>query len=265
MALLAAALALVASPLSAAAGGSATAPTSTAAARIAAAYPEHIARIEDGKVHWRDGAVTAFDDGQGDKPFEAWLDSPDVEDMLRLTYPRGPAAKPPPAGSDPGRARNHEFFVKIYGDCSKGGVARHLVDVVWLPAKYGKKIKVTRVNGVARRVAAISRELDALPKKFDRHLQPPAGTYNCRAVAGTGRASAHGYGIAIDIATATSDYWRWSRPGPGRTPAWRNRIPHEIVAIFEAHGFIWGGKWHHYDTMHFEYRPELLPPSRPLE
>ena len=29
-------------------------------------------------------------------------------------------------------------------------------------------------------------------------------------------------------------------------------------ARFETHGFIWGGKWYHYDTMHFEYRPELL-------
>jgi hypothetical protein len=28
--------------------------------------------------------------------------------------------------------------------------------------------------------------------------------------------------------------------------------------VFEKHGFIWGGKWYHYDTMHFEYRPELL-------
>ena len=35
-------------------------------------------------------------------------------------------------------------------------------------------------------------------------------------------------------------------------------VPHEIVEVFERHGFIWGGKWYHYDTMHFEYRPELL-------
>ena len=34
--------------------------------------------------------------------------------------------------------------------------------------------------------------------------------------------------------------------------------PTEIVAIFEKHGFIWGGKWYHFDTMHFEFRPELL-------
>jgi hypothetical protein len=32
----------------------------------------------------------------------------------------------------------------------------------------------------------------------------------------------------------------------------------KIVDVFEKHGFIWGGKWYHYDTMHFEYRPELL-------
>jgi hypothetical protein len=35
-------------------------------------------------------------------------------------------------------------------------------------------------------------------------------------------------------------------------------MPLEIIDIFERHGFIWGGKWYHYDTMHFEYRPELL-------
>jgi hypothetical protein len=43
-----------------------------------------------------------------------------------------------------------------------------------------------------------------------------------------------------------------------RLVPYRNRIPHRIVEIFERHGFIWGGKWYHYDTMHFEYRPELL-------
>ena len=32
----------------------------------------------------------------------------------------------------------------------------------------------------------------------------------------------------------------------------------DIVRIFEKHGFIWGGRWYHYDTMHFEYRPEMI-------
>ena len=60
-------------------------------------------------------------------------------------------------------------------------------------------------------------------------------------------------GAAIDINTKSSDYWLWSSGG-----AYRNRIPFAIVEIFERHGFIWGGKWGHFDTMHFEYRPELL-------
>jgi hypothetical protein len=33
---------------------------------------------------------------------------------------------------------------------------------------------------------------------------------------------------------------------------YRSRLPFDIVQIFEKHGFIWGGKWEHFDTMHFE-------------
>ena len=35
-------------------------------------------------------------------------------------------------------------------------------------------------------------------------------------------------------------------------------MPQNLIDIFEKHGFIWGGRWYHYDTMHFEYRPEVL-------
>ena len=35
----------------------------------------------------------------------------------------------------------------------------------------------------------------------------------------------------------------------------------DIRAACERHGFVWGGKWLHFDTMHFEFRPELLHPA----
>ncbi len=35
-------------------------------------------------------------------------------------------------------------------------------------------------------------------------------------------------------------------------------VPLQIVEVFEEQGFIWGGKWFFFDTMHFEYRPEIL-------
>jgi hypothetical protein len=63
---------------------------------------------------------------------------------------------------------------------------------------------------------------------------------------------------AIDIAAAHSHYWQWSKPDADGRFSYKNEIPWEIVEIFERHGFIWGGKWYHYDTMHFEYRPEIL-------
>lgn len=230
--------------------------------RIAAAYPDHIVGVEGGMLRWRDGSSAPLDDGLGDKSPEEWLTRPDIEDMLRLPYPAGAVPAPPPPGADPGRARNADFFARMYGDCRKGEVARHLVDVVWLPKRSGQRLKVTSVNGVAERLAAVIRRLDSLPAAFDVYLVPSAGTYNCRTVAGTPEISAHGYGIAIDIAIARADYWRWRRPDAAGQPVWRNAVPPEIVAIFEDEGFIWGGRWHHFDTMHFEYRPELLPPRR---
>ena len=103
----------------------------------------------------------------------------------------------------------------------------------------------------------MSRELDAGPATWRKFLVPAAGTYNCRVIAGTDRVSAHGWGIALDIAIGSTDYWYWSDP-TGKNVVFRNRIPAEIGAVFERHGFVWGARWYHHDTMHFEYRPEIL-------
>ena len=178
--------------------------------------------------------------------------------MLALPYPAGSPAAPPARNVDPGRARNAAFFDKLYGNCRKGEVTASLVDVTWLPTRYGRPVKFTSRQGAAARLAAVSGRLDALPARFDTYLVPPAGTYNCRTIAGTERGSAHGYGIAIDIALKHAHYWRWSKPGPDGAPTFANAVPQEIVAAFEAEGFIWGGRWSHFDTMHFEYRPELV-------
>lgn len=233
-------------------------------ARLVEAYPQALETIDGNWLAWRDGTRMALDDGTGPKPFAAWLAAPDIEDTLSIPYPAGAGPIEPARENDPGRARNGAFFDKMYGDCRKGEVTAKLRTVVWLPTKAPQRLSVTSVNGVADRLAAVSKELDALPATLDKYLIPSAGTYNCRTIAGTDRVSAHGYGIAIDLAVGQSDYWQWAAKTPGPI-AYRNRIPLEIVHIFERHGFIWGGRWYHYDTMHFEYRPELLPQLAPLD
>ena len=229
---------------------------------LVAAYPKFLSHHDGNDIVWKDGTRMPFDDGRGAKDFETLLASPDLEDMFYAPYPLGRTQATPAIDDDPGRVRYQPLFARMYGDCTKGEAARHLVDVVWLPSKAGQKLKATRINGVAERLQKVSDELDTLPAEMTKYLVPSAGTFNCRVVAGTNRMSAHGLGIAIDIATTHADYWYWNRPGPdGRYPH-RNRIPWEIVEVFEKHGFVWGGKWYHYDTMHFEYRPEILAAAK---
>jgi D-alanyl-D-alanine carboxypeptidase len=224
--------------------------------RLVAAYPDALSGHDDTALRWRDGTAMPVADGAANKTLPELLRHASILDQLRIPYPSGALQKPPEVDSDPGRFRNEAFFAKMYGDCRKGEVSPHLVAVPWLPKSWGKSIQITSVNSVDQKLRAVSAEIDALPDKIKRAAYPSAGTYNCRAVADTGQPSLHGYGIAIDLNTAVSDYWYWSaRSG---TPVYRNRMPQEIVAIFEKHGFIWGGKWYHFDTMHFEFRPELL-------
>jgi hypothetical protein len=224
--------------------------------RLVAVYPDALAGHDAEALRWRDDTVMPISDGAKDKTFAEMLRHASIADQLRIAYSRGSLQEPPAVDADPGRFRNAAFFAKMYGDCKKGEVSPHLVSIAWLPKTWGKAISVTSVNHVDAQLRAVSAEIDALPDKIKRAAYPIAGTYNCRAVADTGQPSPHGYGIAIDLNITFSDYWYW-RPHSGRIP-YRNRVPQEIVAIFEKHGFIWGGKWYHYDTMHFEYRPELL-------
>ena len=223
---------------------------------LVAAYPAALAGHDARTLRWRDGTTMPVTDGNDHKSLAELLHHASIADQFRIPYPRGALKEPPGVNSDPGRFRNTAFFTKMYGDCKKGEVARHLVRVVWLPKTWGKPIQFTSVNGADVQLRAVAAEIDALPANIKRAAYPIAGTYNCRAVADTGQPSPHSYGIAIDLNLKFSDYWFW-RPHTGKI-AYRNRMPAEIVAMFEKHGFIWGGKWYHYDTMHFEYRPELL-------
>jgi hypothetical protein len=217
------------------------------------AYPEALSGFDGTNLIWRDGTRMPIGQVQPGRSEAEVLRNPSIADQLAARYPAGAPLLVPQ--DDPGRARNEAFFDKMYGNCRAGQVAPKLVRVMWLPQSWGHTVSITSVNGVDRALSDISRELDALPEADKKYLEPLGGTYNCRPVAGTGQTSMHSWGAAIDINTAYSDYWRWK-------PGYTNRIPAEIVAVFERHGFIWGGRWAHNDTMHFEYRPELLgPPS----
>jgi D-alanyl-D-alanine carboxypeptidase-like protein len=224
---------------------------------LVAAYPEHLAGYDTRDLIFNDGTRLPISDGVSGKSFEQLLDNPDLKDQFAIPYPLGIALKVPDVNEDPGRIRNEAFFRKIYGDCRKGEVAKRLRPVNWLPGRGGSTIMATTINGVADKLAEVSRELETLPANMTQFLVPISGTYNCRVIANTTRLSVHAYGAAIDINAKFGDYWLWAKGKDGKFD-WKNRIPLAIVEIFERHGFIWGGKWYHFDSFHFEYRPEII-------
>lgn len=200
-----------------------------------------------------DGTLWPFDDGKN-KSFEQRLEKPDLKDIFFIPYRQGPIRAVDREDDDPGRIRVDALFAATYGGAhaSKEQVR---VKFLGLPARVHRRIEPALAR-VAKRLAE-NREKDPSLVPFLRRL---SGGFSDRTIAGTDRTSAHAWGIAIDLDKSMSDYWRWRKGSPLH---WRNRIPQSIVDAFESEGFIWGGRWYHYDTMHFEYRPELFgPPCR---
>ena len=114
-----------------------------------------------------------------------------------------------------------------------------------------------KINAAARTNKQVKQWLDGISS---------VSAWNWRTIADTQSTSNHAYGIAVDILPASTrgqeTYWLWTAQ---KRPDWwavpysaRYHPPDAVVKIFESYGFVWGGKWLFYDTMHFEYRPEIL-------
>lgn len=231
------------------------------------AYPNFIREINDDMLIWSDGERINI----SVSPYR----SPQISDQLsQAIYPsnkRIQCASHVPS-SDPGRIRNEYFFAKMYGR-SRDEVKSHLVTVYWMPKFFGEKypLHITQVNGVNLKLKQVSDQLELLLEahpEYIKYLAAPSGAFYWRHIENSNRRSPHSFGIAIDINADIANYWIWetdikeNKLNQTDHINYKNTIPCDIVSIFENNGFIWGGKWQHYDTMHFEYRPELLGVSR---
>ena len=229
---------------------------------LIASYPDKLASYTERELIWKDGSRMPLGSEHANKPFAEMLDSADIRDQFAIPYLLASAPFQAPAtDEDPGRIRNDAFFLKMYGDCRKGEVTPVLRAVAWLPNHGGGTVRATSINGVADQLEKVSHDLDLLPESMIQYLVPMSGIYICRPIAATKRLSVHAFGAAVDINAHFGDYWLWAKR-PDGSIVWRNQIPQLIVEIFERHGFIWGGRWYHFDSLHFEYRPELIALAR---
>jgi hypothetical protein len=237
----------------------ALADTIPAAAKILiSSYPDFVIGYADNHLIFKDKSKLLWNDGIKNKSFQQVLDKPDLKDMFGQQYTKGALSSNPNKNFDPGRVRNEAFFLKVYGNTEQA-VRKNLTTITWCPKTVGQPIRVTTINGIDKKLIQISKELDEHPE-LKKYLTNIGGTFAWRNIKGTKRHSMHSFGMTIDINTNYSDYWEWACKctNEDATIKYKNKIPQIIIDIFEKHGFIWGGKWYHYDTMHFEYRPELM-------
>ena len=227
-------------------------------AALAAAYPKALQALEirsdQRLLVCLAGQKFIYDDGITKTP-EQRLDHPDIKDMFHDAYPLANPTDRLPKDFDPGRYRIDALFMALYGD-SKSAVASKCVAVEFC----GHSVKFNALYGAAEALRAVSADLTPLlaqKPEIRSYVDKLAGTFNWRKVAGTESLSNHSFATAIDLNVKKAAYWRWVPPTQLETFS-RKNWPTEIIEAFERHGFIWGGKWWHFDTMHFEYRPEII-------
>lgn len=221
------------------------------------AYPETIKDVvvKDNKVYCitSNNKEILYDDKK-EKSHDEKLSNADLQDALEQVYPLEMITSISPTNFEPGRIRCYPLLNEIYG-YDQNSIEKNLTSLKYGYTNY-------RFNSKANANINLENALKVvMPLANSRSdiasiLYPASGTYNYRTISGTGRLSPHAYAIAIDLKTDSRDYWKWTNAQQGL-----KRIleyPEDLVKAFENNYFVWGGKWNHFDTLHFEYRPEII-------
>jgi hypothetical protein len=222
-------------------------------------YGDLITSADENSIVLKDGTTMPYRTDSDKTSWDAKINHADLATQVEQHYDVGGHDTPPSYLFDPGRLRYQPFFQALYGK-DKKEIEKNLVTIVWPTLKGSVKLPVNKVGGVDKKLLRIGQEIAKLPKA-DRIWAEGVTTYCYRVIQDTDRLSMHSYGIAIDLAPTKTQYWKDEAPSETAHIGYKNTMPMSIVKIFEKHGFIWGGRWYHYDTMHFEYRPELLAPA----
>ena len=161
--------------------------------------------------------------------------------------------------------RDNTFLDMLYGASTRVSMDLNMSKMSALGRKTeGHSMVVEKLKIVDKEVTELA-STNANVKDFLDSLQMVSG-YLWRNISKSSNRSYHSYGVAFDLLPKTTRgkqvYWDWSRV---HYKHWysipyskRWMPPDELIKIFERHGFVWGGKWQFFDTMHFEYRPEII-------
>ena len=185
--------------------------------------------------------------------------SPELVSYLENTAKSVRSRKPRPSS-------HSAFWNTLYDSYTRSGTENQLINTRF----FGRLVVVHRFAwGPLRKVEEELAQLAKTDPSVQSYLNEITIIYSYiwRSIANTKKRSLHSYGVSIDTVNAKSKkpvYWLWQYVATPRTwllgspPSRRWNPPPKVVEVFEKYGFAWGGKWFFYDTIHFEYRPEIL-------
>lgn len=206
-------------------------------------------------IHFRDGRMLA--DGR--------LEGRDQCQPIFYAYPLGPMVKLPPPPPEELPTYCSDLLESLWGS-TELEIREHGRSITFLDHRmFVNELLVDALTAVEREILAAAKSDSTVATWVDDITV----TYSFmrREIAGSSTQSYHGWGMAVDLVPSSYDgrqvYWRWSRAfdreGWYRIPIeGRWSPPDSVIRAFERHGFVWGGKWTHFDGIHFEYRPEIL-------
>ncbi|MCL1929162.1 MAG: M15 family metallopeptidase [Treponema sp.] len=247
----------------------------------AAAFPQAISRVEERNGDWAvllRGKWFFYAEGR----LLPETERNNVSSWARQSFYNYPAELPPwkePEGEQAERLRNvlsnrranppkrnPDFFDTLWQATTRNEAVAKMVRINFFGSNFDVHIdlkdRLLKINALVMEAAKTDTEI----RDFLSNIGS-IGAFNWRNVAATVSRSYHSYGVAIDILPkklqGLATYWQWTSDDDN--PEWY-KVPYEgryhppmaVVKIFERYGFCWGGKWPLFDTMHFEYRPEIM-------
>lgn len=218
-------------------------------------YSDHDAVFSAGAraVHFQDGRMLGAGRLGEREKFES----------IFYNYPLEWLTEPPPLTEEP--IYSTDFLEVLFGH-TESEIRTHGRSITFLDHRmFVNSLLVDSLRAIETeiRAAALTEQTVA------RWIEGLDITYSFihRDIAGTQSRSFHAFGLAVDLVPVSYEgkqmYWRWSRvfnrEGWSRIPMRRRWTPpRRVVEAFERHGFVWGGKWSHFDNIHFEFRPEII-------
>jgi len=131
---------------------------------------------------------------------------------------------------------------EVFGDAATPRCSAGLAQLpAPLPLAWDRRTEVTSFRCHERMVGVFESAFREVYRRgLWSSLEEWGGCYNDRTARGLAKKSTHAWGIAVDVAVTRNQL--------GAKPT----LDPRVVAIFEDHGFVWGGRWSRPDGMHFQ-------------